>query len=103
MQAKSPLSRKYFGQYYTSENIHRELLSLINPVAYLLNKIFVALVSYAKNVFFLKKEAERIFCNVLEFMLTLAKIENNSTSMWKKGRNLRLEHFESYSSFSYIL
>ena len=27
-----------FGQYFTSENIHRELLSLINPAVYLLNK-----------------------------------------------------------------
>ena len=27
---------------FTSENIHRELLSLVNPAVYLLNKIFVA-------------------------------------------------------------
>ena len=27
--------------FFTSENIHRELLSFINPVVHLLNKIFV--------------------------------------------------------------
>ena len=32
---------QYFGQYFTFENIHCELLSLINPAVYLLNKIFV--------------------------------------------------------------
>ena len=29
------------SQFFTSENIHRELLSLINPPVHLLNKIFV--------------------------------------------------------------
>ena len=36
----------------------------------------------------------------LEFMLTLAKMQNYSINV-NKVRNLRLEHFESYSSFSY--
>ena len=30
-----------FGHYFTSENIHREILLLINPAVYLLNKICV--------------------------------------------------------------
>ena len=34
-------------------------------------------------------------------MLISAKVKNNRTLMWKKVRNLRLELFESYSSFSY--
>ena len=34
-------------------------------------------------------------------MLTLAKMQNNSTFECEKVCNLRLEHFESYSSFSY--
>ena len=29
------------GQYFTSENIHRELLSIINPAVHLLSKCFV--------------------------------------------------------------
>ena len=37
----SCLKGLYFGQYFTSKNIHHELLSLINPAMYLLNKIFV--------------------------------------------------------------
>ena len=35
------VKRQYFGQVFTSENSHRELLSLINPAVYLLNKFFV--------------------------------------------------------------
>ena len=31
----------YFGQYFTSENMHHKLLSLINPAVYLLNKMCV--------------------------------------------------------------
>ena len=30
-----------FWSFFTSENIHRELLLLINPAVYLINKIFV--------------------------------------------------------------
>ena len=43
---------------------------------------------------------KEIFVFVLEFMLTLAKMQNNYFNA-KKVRNLRLEHFESYSSFLY--
>ena len=42
---------------------------------------------------------EDIFANVLEFMLTLAKLQNNYFYV-KTVRNLRLVHFERYSSFS---
>ena len=35
-----------------------------------------------------------MFAYVLEFMLTSAKMQNNSTLMWKKLRKLRLEYFE---------
>ena len=34
----------YFGQYFTSENIHYLLLSLIKPAVYLRNKIYQGLV-----------------------------------------------------------
>ena len=59
-----------FGQYFTFENIHHELLSIINRAVYLLNKIVCGLTvigatapELCQNViFFLKKEDERIFC-----------------------------------------
>ena len=37
----SCLKMLYFGQYFTSENIHREITSLINHAMYLLNTISV--------------------------------------------------------------
>ena len=45
---------------------------------------------------------KEIFSYVLGFMLTLAKIKNNST-LCEKVRNLRQEHFGSYSNFSYCM
>ena len=44
---------------------------------------------------FLKKRMQELFAYVLEVILTLAKMQNNSTLMRKKVRYLRLEHFES--------
>ena len=35
------------GQFFTSENIHHKLLSLVNIAVYLLNKMFVGLVIVA--------------------------------------------------------
>ena len=64
----------YFGQFFSSE-------------------------SYAKNVIsFLKKRMKEMLAYVLEFMLTLAKMQKSSV---KKVRNLRMEQFESYSICSY--
>ena len=37
----SPLIRVIFWSFFTSENIYREILSLINPAVYLLIKTFV--------------------------------------------------------------
>ena len=76
----------YFDQYSTSKNINRESLSLINPAVYLLNKFFVGWMIeatapelYQKCDFFLRKRMKEIVAYVLEFMLTLAKMQNNST------------------------
>ena len=44
---------------------------------------------------------KEFFAYVLGLMLTSAKRQDNSTYMLKKLRKLRLEYFESYSSFSY--
>ena len=45
---------------------------------------------------------KEISAYVLEFMLTSAKMQDESKAfMLKKLRKLGLEHFESYSSFSY--
>ena len=43
------------------------------------------------------------FWNMVEVMLTLVSLDNCKISVLKcaKVRNLRAEHFESYSSFSY--
>ena len=67
----SCLKGYYFAQYFTSENIHSELLLLINPAMYLLNKIFVGRVIVAtapelcqKCDFFPEKEDERNFCKI---------------------------------------
>ena len=70
------------GQFFTSENIHHELLSLIDPAVYLLSKIFVGLVIVVSMlelcrkcvVFFLKE----IFAYVLEFMLVFDKMQNTN-------------------------
>ena len=57
-----------FIKYFTSENIHRELLSPLNPAVYLLNKIFVGWVIVAtatelcQKCDFPEKEDERNFC-----------------------------------------
>ena len=63
LQSTRAQKRKYFGQCFTSENIHRELLSLINPAVYLINKIVVveALELCKKKVIFPEKEDERYF------------------------------------------
>ena len=77
---------------------------------YLLNNFFVGLVIVTtvpelcqKFDFFLKKRMKIIFAHVLKFIhvLTLAKMQNNKYFKVKTVRNLRLKHFESYSSFSY--
>ena len=49
---------------------------------------------------FLKKRMKEFFVYVLEFMLTLDEMKKKSFNV-HKVRNLRAEHFESYSSFSY--
>ena len=49
-----------------------------------------------KVIFFMKKGIKGIFVYVLEFMLSLDKMQNISTLMCKT-----FEHFESYPSFSY--
>ena len=51
--------------------------------------------------FLLKKWTKEFFAYVLEFMLTSATMQDNSTLMCKNLRKLWLEHFESYSRFSY--
>ena len=59
-------------------------MSIINPAVCLLNKIYVskAIVDTAPGCFFLlKNRMKGIFVYVLEFMLTLAKMQNNSTLM----------------------
>ena len=79
----------YFGQYFTFENIHCELLSLISPAVYLLDKIFCGFSDSCHSArvmpkmcfFFLKKRMKEFFAYVLEFMLTLAKMQNNSALM----------------------
>ena len=53
----------------------------------------------SKMWIFLEKWVKEISANVLEFMLTFAKMQDDSTLMWKKLRKLRLKHFESYASF----
>ena len=53
-----------------------------------------------KGDFTPEKRIKGIFIHVLEFMDTLVKIQNNYFNV-KKVRNLRLEHFKRYSSFSY--
>ena len=40
-----------------------------------------------KSDFFSEKEDERIFAYVLEFMCTLAKMQNNSTFMLKRSKS----------------
>ena len=47
------------------------------------------------------KSGWKMSAYVVEFMLTSAKMQDDNTLMWKKLLKLRLEHFESYSSFSY--
>ena len=67
--------------FFTSENIHRELLSLLNPAVYLLNKIFVGRVIVASApelCLFLKKRVKEIFAYVLKCMLTFDKMQNTS-------------------------
>ena len=39
----SCLKGSYFGQYFTSENTHREILSIISQAMYLLRQIFCGL------------------------------------------------------------
>ena len=51
--------------------------------------------SYAKKaIFLLGKRMSGTFVYVLEFIITLDKMQNVH-----KVRNLRAEHYESYSSF----
>ena len=78
----------YFGQYFTFENIHCKILSFISPAVYLLDKIFCGFSDSChfarvmrKMCFFLKKRMKEFFAYVLEFILTLAKMQNNSTLM----------------------
>ena len=75
--------------FFTSENIHRELFSLINPLLYLLN-IFCGLSDrrYSARVmpkmcfcFFPEKKMKEIVAYVLEFMLTFDKMQNTNPSM----------------------
>ena len=75
------------GVFFTSENIHRELLSLINIAVYLLNKMFMGLVKVAiapelcqKCDFFSLKEDD-FFAYVLECMLTFDKMQNTNPLM----------------------
>ena len=71
--------------------IHRQILSLINQAMYLLNKMFVGWVIVARDMqkcdFFLKKVDEIISTYVLKLMLTLAKMQDDSTLMWKNFEN----------------
>ena len=74
----SCLEGLFFGQYFTSENVHHEIFSLINQAMYLLN-IFCGLSDshYSarvkrKNDFFLKKSMKKMSAFVREFMLTSA-------------------------------
>ena len=92
------------NSFNTSENILRWFLSLIYPAVYLLN-IYVRLAVVdtvpelcQKGDFFQKKRLKCTYVGVLEFMLTLDKMQY---FIVKKVRNLRAEYFESYSSFSY--
>ena len=78
--------------FFTSGNIHRKLLSLINPAMYLLSNIFASGLSdsrYSTRVmqkcdFFLKKSSKDIFDYVLAFMLTFGKMQNTSPLMCTK-------------------
>ena len=77
--------------FFTSENIHQELLSLINPAGYLLNKIVYGLsdscysaIVMPKICFFLKKRMKESFAYVLEFMLTFDKMQNTIPFMCTK-------------------
>ena len=73
----SCLKGQYFGQYFTSENIHREILSLINQLCTCLTTP-----ELCQNCdFYLKKWMEEISAYVLEFMLTSAKMQDDSTLM----------------------
>ena len=72
--------------FFASENIHCELLSLINPAVYLLglsDSPYSARVM-PKMCFFLKKRMKEIFAYVLEFMLTFDKMQNTSPFMCTK-------------------
>ena len=80
-----------FWSIFTSENIHRELLSLIKPVVNLHN-IFCGLSDsrYSARVmpkcdFFLKMRLKKFFAYVPEFMLIFDKMQNTgSASMCTK-------------------
>ena len=70
---------------------NRELLSLINPAVYLLNKFFVGWVIGAtapelcqKCDFFLKKIMKEIFAYVLEVLLKFYKMQNTNPLMCTK-------------------
>ena len=73
---------------------------------YLLNTDLCELqhLSYAKKGgIFLKKGWKAfllMFWNIMLTLVSLDKMQKNST-LCAKARNLRAEHFESYSSFSY--
>ena len=65
--------------------MHRKLLALINPAMYhfcgLSNSRYSAIDLCQKCDFFLKKRTKEMFAYVLEFMLTLATMQDNSTLM----------------------
>ena len=73
------------------------LLSLLYPAKYLFNTDLCELsISRYQGYFFLEKRMEYIFVYVLEYMLTLVILDK-----MQNIRNLRAEHLENYSSFSY--
>ena len=76
--AQNSVPRVFFGQYFTAENIHRELLSLINPTFCGLS---FSRFSATDIYFFPEKRMKEAFAYVLEFMPTLAKMKNDSTLM----------------------
>ena len=93
LQSTSAQNSVIFWSIFTSENIHRELLSLIKPAVYLHN-IFCGLSDsrfsarvMPKCDFFLKKRLKEIFAYVLEFMLTFDKMQYT-------GRSLMCTNFE---------
>ena len=91
----------FVNSLLVNSNIIRLLLSLMYPAVICCKQYYLCVLSnsplnmhlsYAKNVFFLKKLTKGIFVYVLEFMLNLNKMQNISTLMCKRAKHLTVQY-----------